>query len=234
MPSESKKQRPAPGSMYFPPPAAALSAPSASAQSPTSATSTSTTSSPRASSSSGGGASAATTSRALTPNKHLGELLRALEPRFCFHPAVEELLLDMATEFVHDVVGFAGRLAKHRRSVVLEPRDLQFCLAKNYGISLAGALPGSATGAGASAATAGPSAASAAVLQPLGQDLLLRARPAKNSLHMHRVALKRKALLRTKTKLLKAAGGGRKASDGAAAAAARKLVRKGSAGMDAK
>lgn len=232
MPSESKKQRPAPGSMYFPPPAAAaLAAPSPPAQSPMSTTSATTTSSPRANSSSGGGVSAATTSRALTPNKHLGELLRALEPRFCFHPAVEELLLDMASEFVRDVVDFSGRLAKHRRSIVLEPRDLQFCLAKNYGISLAGALPSGPVGATAGATPAG-SAASVAALQPLGQDLLLRARPAKNSLHMHRLALKRKALLRTKTKLMKAAGGGRsKASD---SAAARKLVRKGSSGMDAK
>lgn len=219
--------------MYFPPPAV-------SALSPTSATSTSTTTSPRpaAGSGSGGGIpgspfagpSAATTSRALTPNKQLGELLRALEPRFCLHPAVEELLLDMAGEFVQDVVGFAGRLAKHRRSAVLEPRDLQFCLAKNYGISLAGVLPGGA--AGAVAATGATAAAAAApLLQPLGQDLLLRARPAKNSLHMHRLALKRKALLRTKTKLLKAAGGGRKVSDGAAA---RKHVRKVSSAMDAK
>ncbi|KAG6576442.1 Transcription initiation factor TFIID subunit 12 [Phytophthora cinnamomi] len=146
-------------------------------------------------------ASASTTNRALTPNRQLGELLRSIDPKYCFHPAVEELLLDMASDFVQDVVDFSGKLAKHRRSTTLEPRDLQFCLAKNYGISLAGVLP----------ATAGANSG----LRPLGQDLLVRARPAKNSLHMHRMALKRKSQLHTKTKLknahaLKPTEGGKK------------------------
>lgn len=88
--------------------------------------------------------SASTTNRALTPNRQLGELLRSIDPKYCFHPAVEELLLDMAADFVKDVVDFSGKLAKHRRSTTLEPRDLQFCLAKNYGISLAGVLPATA------------------------------------------------------------------------------------------
>lgn len=149
--------------------------------------------------------SAATTSRALTPNRQLGELLGAVEPRFCLHPAVEELLLDMASEFVRDVVDASGALAKHRRSAVLEPKDLQLCLAKNYGISLAGVLP------------AAPGA-----LHPLGQDLVARARPAKNSLHMHRVALKRKALLRARALKLQAARPGRPEVVG------KKLARKGS------
>ncbi|KAE8892484.1 hypothetical protein PF005_g4200 [Phytophthora fragariae] len=145
-------------------------------------------------------ASASTTNRALTPNRQLGELLRSVDPKYCFHPAVEELLLDMASDFVQDVVDFSGKLAKHRRSTTLEPRDLQFCLAKNYGISLGGVLPATTAGSG---------------LRPLGQDLLVRARPAKNSLHMHRIALKRKSLLHTKTKLknahaMKATEGGKK------------------------
>ncbi|EEY58071.1 uncharacterized protein PITG_00683 [Phytophthora infestans T30-4] len=129
-------------------------------------------------------ASTSTTHKALTPNRQLGELLRSVDPKYCFHPAVEELLLDMASDFVQDVVDFSGKLAKHRRSTMMEPRDVQFCLAKNYGISLAGVLPPAGS-----------------ALRPLGQDLLVRARPAKNSLHMHRMALKRKSLLHTKTKL---------------------------------
>lgn len=244
MPSESKKQRAAPGSMYFPPTAVVSATPptasGATMLSPTSATSTNTTSSPRGStpgSPYNSFQNASTTTKALTPNKQLGELLRSIEPRYCFHPAVEELLLEMATEFVQDVVGFSGKLAKHRRSTVLEPKDLQFCLVKNYGISLAGVL-NSGSGASAAGTVMSPiDASSAPVLNPLGQDLLIRARPAKSSLHMHRIALKRKALMRTKTKLLKSAaasggGGGRslKASDGAA----RKVIRKGSSAMDSK
>ena len=92
-------------------------------------------------------ANASTTTKALTPNRQLGELLRSIDPKYCFHPAVDELLLDMASEFVQDVVEFSGKMAKHRRSTVLEPRDLQFCLAKNYGVSLAGVLPTTASGA---------------------------------------------------------------------------------------
>lgn len=241
MPSESKKQRAAPGSMYFPPTAVVsatpLAASGATALSPTSATTTNTTSSPRGStpgSPYNSFQNASTTSKALTPNKQLGELLRSIEPRYCFHPAVEELLLEMATEFVQDVVSFSGKLAKHRRSTVLEPKDLQFCLAKNYGISLAGVL-NSGSGAVAGSAASPIDALSAPVLNPLGQDLLIRARPTKSSLHMHRIALKRKALMRTKTKLLKSGGAsgssgrGVKASDGV-----RKVIRKGSSAMDSK
>ncbi|KAL8003605.1 putative transcription initiation factor TFIID subunit 12 domain, histone-fold protein [Plasmopara halstedii] len=131
-------------------------------------------------------ASTNTINKALTPNRQLGELLRTVDPKFCFQPAVEELLLNMASDFVQDVVEFSGKLAKHRRSITLEPRDLQFCLAKNYGISLAGVLPATATGG---------------LLRPLGQDLLVRARPAKNSMHMHRMALKRNSQQNIKTKL---------------------------------
>lgn len=240
MPSESKKQRPAPGSMYFPPTAVASTA--SSPFSPTSATTTNTTSSPKGStpgSPYNSFQNPSTTTKALTPNTQLGELLRSIEPRYCFHPAVEELLLEMATEFVQDVVGFSGKLAKHRRSNVLESKDLQFCLAKNYGISLAGVLnaPGTTATATATATTPTPPTtsadATAAVLNPLGQDLLVRAHPAKNSLHMHRIALKRKALLRTKTKLLKSGrgGGGVKASD---ASGSKKPMRKGSTAMDTK
>lgn len=171
-------------------------------------------------------ASAATTSRALTPNRQLGELLSAVAPRFCFHPAVEELLLDMATEFVGDVIGFSGHLAKHRRSTVLEPRDLQLCLAKNYGISLAGVLPSRP----ATAAAAGPAGADASgLLNPLGQDVVVRPRPAKNSIHAHRLALKRKAVLRAHALKVKSARAARPEVAG------KKLARKGSASnLDAK
>jgi transcription initiation factor TFIID subunit 12 len=186
-----KKQRLVPGAMYIPP-------------------------TPTASSSSKAGASPASAAKALTPNKPLGELLKAIDPRFCFQPAVEELLLDMASDFVEDVVAFSSRLAKHRRSTELQPKDLQFCLAKNYGISLAGA-------------------GDAQQLNPLGADVVVRARPAKNSLHMHRVALKRKTLQRTAAKLKKGGAVKVSGSGDAAAAAGRKVVhRKPSTAPDAK
>ncbi len=139
----------------------------------------------------------APTTKALTPNKPLHDLLRSVEPKYCFHPAVEELLLEMASQFVEDVVEFSGKVAKHRRSTVVDAKDLQFCLAKNYGISLAGAL--NTTGnASTSSTDMGSSDADSSFI-----GLMARSRPAKNSIHMHRMALKRKTLMRTKEKLMK-------------------------------
>jgi transcription initiation factor TFIID subunit 12 len=145
------------------------------------------------------GWSSTISSKALNPNKQLHDLLRSIDPRYCLHPAVEELLLEMSTQFVQDVVEFSSKIAKNRRSTTLEAKDLQFCLAKNYGISLAGVLatrPSFETTNG----TSSPGA-----LNPLAKDMLVRSHPLKNSLHMHRMALKRKTIMKTKSKIMKGA-----------------------------
>ena len=44
----------------------------------------------------------------------------------------------MADEFVESVVGFASRLAKHRKSDTLEVKDVQLHLERNWNIRIPG------------------------------------------------------------------------------------------------
>ncbi|EQC40087.1 hypothetical protein SDRG_02742 [Saprolegnia diclina VS20] len=115
---------------------------------------------------------------ALNPNESLQKILAEVEPRFVLQPGVEELLLDMASDFVASVTEASGRLAKHRRSTHVEGKDVQLVLDKNYGISVAAKKK----------------------LHVLSQ----KAKPAKTSVHTHRIAMKRKVLAALQTQRKKA------------------------------
>ncbi|ETV72743.1 hypothetical protein H257_12117 [Aphanomyces astaci] len=101
-------------------------------------------------------------------NDYLQKILAEVDPKFVLQPGVEELLMDMATDFVHDVTSASGRLAKHRRATQVDAKDMQLVLDKSYGISVA---------------------AKKKLHAPSNKP-----KPAKTSVHMHRVALKRKIL----------------------------------------
>lgn len=51
---------------------------------------------------------------------------------------VEELLLDLADEFINSVTGFACRLAKHRKVDAVDVRDVQLHLERNWNIRIPG------------------------------------------------------------------------------------------------
>ena len=68
----------------------------------------------------------------------LDELAQEIDPRLSIHPQVEEFLMELADEFLENVGSFAAQLAKHRRSNVVEAKDIQFCLKKNWNIHIHG------------------------------------------------------------------------------------------------
>merc|ERR1712194_782366 len=53
-------------------------------------------------------------------------------------PEVAEVLCELAADFVENAAGFGCRLAKHRKSKVLEVRDLQAYLGRNWDIRIPG------------------------------------------------------------------------------------------------
>eukprot|EP00771_Trimastix_marina_P003098 gnl/Trimastix_PCT/4295.p1 GENE.gnl/Trimastix_PCT/4295~~gnl/Trimastix_PCT/4295.p1 ORF type:complete len:320 (+),score=79.57 gnl/Trimastix_PCT/4295:54-962(+) len=72
----------------------------------------------------------------ILPRRRLQELVDELDPSERLDMEVEELLLELADEFIDSVTGFACSLAQHRKSSVLEVRDLQLHLERNWGISV--------------------------------------------------------------------------------------------------
>lgn len=70
--------------------------------------------------------------------KSIQDLVSSIDPNVRVEPEVEDLLLDIADEFIDSVTNFACRLAKHRGGDTLEVRDLQLHLERNHNIRIPG------------------------------------------------------------------------------------------------
>jgi len=76
--------------------------------------------------------------RALITKEKLKELCKEISPELVLEDEVEELLLHMVDDFIDNSTKFSCELAKHRKSNVLEVKDLQLHLERNYNIIIPG------------------------------------------------------------------------------------------------
>ncbi|KAL9641940.1 hypothetical protein ABK040_003998 [Willaertia magna] len=76
--------------------------------------------------------------RNILKKSKLQEITQQIDPRFTLDPEVEEILLEIADEFIESVTSFGCSLAKHRNSDTLEVKDLQLHLEKNWNVKIPG------------------------------------------------------------------------------------------------
>lgn len=123
---------------------------------------------------SGGGPVTAVTpsSHRLLTKRKISEILGEVDPSELLEPDVEDLLLDVADEFIDSVTHFACRLAKHRKGDRLESKDVQVCLERMWNIRVPGSgmpippvrvRPGQAGKGGGSSSGGGGGGAAATV-----------------------------------------------------------------------
>ncbi|KAI0298525.1 transcription initiation factor TFIID subunit A-domain-containing protein [Russula brevipes] len=112
--------------------------------------------------------------------RSIQDLVLSIDPNIKIEPEVEDLLLDIADEFIDSVTNFGCRLAKHRGGDTLEVRDLQLHLERNHNIRIPG-FASDMTPIALSQAGAAPATQSTQGTKKGGQG-------TQNSLRAHRLA----------------------------------------------
>uniref|UniRef100_A0A8C4QE50 Transcription initiation factor TFIID subunit 12 n=1 Tax=Eptatretus burgeri TaxID=7764 RepID=A0A8C4QE50_EPTBU len=74
----------------------------------------------------------------LLSRRRLQELAHEVDPNEQLDDDVEELLLQMADDFIESVVSAASQLARHRKSTTLDVRDLQLHLERQWNMWIPG------------------------------------------------------------------------------------------------
>lgn len=111
-------------------------------------------------------------SNRILSKRSIQELVNQIDPSEKLDPEVEDILVDIAEDFVESITTFGCSLAKHRKSSTLEAKDILLHLERNWNM----ALPGFG-----------------------GDEMRTNKKPLVNEIHRERLAAVKKSILTADT-----------------------------------